>query len=338
MRLFTITLLISCYLTYSLSNAVSEETSSSTDNTLKSTIKPQNQKLEVKSKQIRRLKMDAKAKLSIRKFYSNTKTLSLCDAIIDENINEMKKLISEGANINDVGKNGITPLIFAVRYKKRKSYELLLCEKADPNLPLKKASTENGIKLVTFLNLMHAVSSIEDDPTWLTLALKHGGDPNSMGMIFGMDQCGPHPPIFSAIQWCSNDDNFRALMRSGADIHYKDQCNRTPFLHAVASRRYNMAIMLLDKGADWSVVGEWGQDAAFLCFIDRKADKKKFPKLYKDHLTLLGSLKAKGADIANAMEKANDYFEEGNFDSEPSRHISLSELEKFIEKGDGNPK
>ncbi len=49
----------------------------------------------------------------------------------------MEELVKEGANVNEIGKDGITPLFFCILGKKYEGFEKLLELGANPNYVVK---------------------------------------------------------------------------------------------------------------------------------------------------------------------------------------------------------
>ena len=65
---------------------------------------------------------------------------NIIDQVIDGDIDKIKKLINSGVNLNEVNRNGKTPLIIAIEQDKPEIAELLIKSGADVNL----AETEFG--------------------------------------------------------------------------------------------------------------------------------------------------------------------------------------------------
>ena len=80
--------------------------------------------------------------------------MTLADAIIDGNIEKVKKLLSSGSEINTYDEYGFTPLIESILMRKPEITSLLLSNKADPNFkdttgrtPLHWAVEINDVKI-----------------------------------------------------------------------------------------------------------------------------------------------------------------------------------------------
>jgi len=89
--------------------------------------------------------------------------VALINSIDQNKIEDIKKLIKNGASINTRDKNGATPLLRAIRYKNFEVIKLLLENDADPNLcgaspfysdqqtPLTEAILDNDIEITRIL-------------------------------------------------------------------------------------------------------------------------------------------------------------------------------------------
>ncbi len=69
-------------------------------------------------------------------FFDDEQIVELCEAIEDNDLKEMKRLIGTGADINTIGKGGVTPLFWAFPDNKLERFVLLLNNGADPNIRL----------------------------------------------------------------------------------------------------------------------------------------------------------------------------------------------------------
>lgn len=68
-------------------------------------------------------------------FYSDDKVARLCHAITNADVAAMKDLIRDGANVNAVGKEGMTPLFWAFHQDRDpRPFGILLRHKANPNI------------------------------------------------------------------------------------------------------------------------------------------------------------------------------------------------------------
>src|SRR5690606_20794623 len=66
--------------------------------------------------------------------FDDTQVIELCRAIERNDLAEMKRLIVEGADPSALGKQGMTPLLWAFPDRKIERFRLLLEHGADPNV------------------------------------------------------------------------------------------------------------------------------------------------------------------------------------------------------------
>jgi ankyrin repeat protein len=69
-------------------------------------------------------------------YFADRQVQQLCRAINTNNLDEMRRLIKQGVDVNMQGDGGITPLIWAFAKNKPEAFRLLLENKADPDLRL----------------------------------------------------------------------------------------------------------------------------------------------------------------------------------------------------------
>ena len=67
-------------------------------------------------------------------YFQDPQVISLCKAIETDNIAEMERLIAAGADVNAIGKDGMTPLLWAFPEEKPERCECLLHHGANPNV------------------------------------------------------------------------------------------------------------------------------------------------------------------------------------------------------------
>lgn len=118
-------------------------------------------------------------------------------------------------------------------------------------------------------------------PPVIKCLLELGADPNTK------DEQGTSVLMVSAV-W-ANFEISELLVSKGADIHAANDTGWTPLCYALHSGKNRLALDLLDRGAKFSLLDEYGRNEAFL--LDDQPD-------------LLDSLVARGLDIS--LKKATD--------------------------------
>lgn len=170
----------------------------------------------------------------------------------DKNQQALALAISEGdtaairaaartSDVNAVGADGTTPLLFAISGNP-KVVPLLLELGANPNLAAEGKITP----------LAHAMTAV--DPAFTAL-LDAGANPNADGANIGV------PMLFYAIE-SGREDRAEQLMAHGADIRLLDAQGRTALMAAAQQRQWKTARRLLLKGVDRTIVSRNGATLA----------------------------------------------------------------------------
>lgn len=176
-------------------------------------------------------------------WFANQKEAEFCHAIEWGDTDKMERMLREGLNINQQGKDGITFLIYSFFKKNKKSYEFLLKHEADQSIIM-----AGGVKLDSRLPFNFKYSSLslaageEEDPYYLELGLKNGGNPNAhIERLI----------IYDAIN-AQSLTNVQLLVEAGADVDglVKAIDRSTPLENAVFGGKYSIVYYLLLKGAN----------------------------------------------------------------------------------------
>lgn len=143
------------------------------------------------------------------------------------------KLIDEGVDVNAKGSQNATALFWSMRNEK--GFEYLLAKGADPNVVFADGGT-----------VMHWAAR-KDKCNMLISALAYGGNPNLKGGMFDGS------PAFATITAGRNNGVpacLDVLLKSGADIEFRDKYGKTLLLLATDLARFDIALYLLDQGAN----------------------------------------------------------------------------------------
>lgn len=182
------------------------------------------------------------------KFFADTKVIELCRAIEANDLEGIQRAIDNGADVNTLGKDNITPLLWAVPENHPERMKILLEAGANPNICIK---SNLGIPwmFVGGDSVTHMAARSAFD--YFDLVFDHGGDPKFPS---GTNQ---NPPIFSVIEaGLSAKEKKRRiekLVKLGADINQpgSDYSGGTPPILAAVSfgGQYDLAMFLLELGA-----------------------------------------------------------------------------------------
>lgn len=169
--------------------------------------------------------------------------VQLLKSIQQNEVSDAKALIAEGAELNVIGNEGITPLLWLIAKKDKQAVQLALDLGADPNF--NDADGDNAVNLVVR----------NDDSSWLTLLLKAGGDPNSINRN-GM------PALFGAMG-AETKDNIETLLAYGADVNLKDRSGRNSAFYPTYIMEYELAYYFIQQGADPLIYSTGGANLAW---------------------------------------------------------------------------
>jgi ankyrin repeat protein len=177
-------------------------------------------------------------------YFKSIEQVTLAKAILNQNTDEISNLINGGTEIDTRGKNGMTPLMWALLNQKEKSYEFLLKNGADPNIQMNDGDW-NGQSTTS-------LSAMSKYPWYLETALMYGGEPNLVNPRKN------RTPIFEAIDykdqsWKKKDPSMEKvllLIKANADLNFQDNYGWTPMMKAAIANRYDIVYTLIENGAD----------------------------------------------------------------------------------------
>lgn len=188
--------------------------------------------------------------MSPEDIYPDERGRALAEAAGDGNISKVEALVRQGVDVNSRGAQGATPLFWAMR--NIAGYKKLLELGADPNLEFRGGQSVYGVMTYAVMHENLAV---------LKLALEHGGNPNFITVhpypIVGLNR---RPLIFEAFGLEHGKEKILMLLDAGADIEGRDSFGRTPLLYMAFMGNFELMYTLLERGADYSVRDNQGND------------------------------------------------------------------------------
>lgn len=195
-------------------------------------------------------------------YFDDPQVRALCGAIERNDIEELERLIESGVNVNSLGKDGMSLLLWAFPDRKIERFECLLHHGADPNVIFE---SDFGVPPSRpFHPYPHGGQHFEDrgchagqsvtflaarSPMlgYLKAVLAHGGDANIV------DKKTKEAPLDLAASRFTLDGPERVslLVSHGADMErYCQYRQGYPLMLAVKDGRYETALSLLKLGAD----------------------------------------------------------------------------------------
>jgi cytohesin len=197
----------------------------------------------------------------------------LKEAIYDNNIDEIKRLLATGVNVNKVI-YGYTLLHIAAERNNSDVIELLLAAGANPDVQNVNGDTPLDIIFKThsklynsFLDnlsvrlLINASSELDssllfkaiskDDTNFVIFLIEKGANVNVKDSTYG------RTPLLDAILR-KNTDIVRLLLDASANLNITDNFGNAPFYIAVHINNTDIVKLLLDAGADSNMKNEHG--------------------------------------------------------------------------------
>eukprot|EP00210_Caulerpa_lentillifera_P005472 g5232.t1 len=154
----------------------------------------------------------------------------LLDAAAKGDLQQLKDLLEEGADINVFGDEGLTPLLFATKNGHVSCVNLLVFRKARINL----ASCPERISAIHY-------ASIGPSRQLLEFLISNRANVNAH------DETGQTPLHYACHRGSSI--TVATLLSHGADIHANDKYGRTPLLMAASKNNYEAVALLLRNQA-----------------------------------------------------------------------------------------
>lgn len=208
-------------------------------------------------------------------FYIRKDMIALCVAISKYNDKKVDKLIGSGLDINGTGiNNKMVPLLWSMGSSNKYAFKKLLEKGADPNIILDRQDT------------VMSYSAQMEDPEYLKLAIKHGGDVNLVS------KKTIRTPIYGAILTRS-PENVKTLIKHGANLNFQDFSGYPPIITAANINAYDIVLILLDNGADPFLKTNNGSTIAYPIELSYETMDREH-HLFKDMVKVIRILKKRG--------------------------------------------
>lgn len=184
--------------------------------------------------------------MTVEQAFPEARVAKLVEAVSDGDYTEADRQIKLGANINTIGTDGISPLLWVMATRNLKGTEYMLKAGADPNYRDEKRKAS-----------AMALAAGGNRPDFLELLLKHKGNPNLIGP-------GDHTLLQIAARGLGDEnenpshthgrENINLLLKYGADINGHTVWG-TAAHSALTYGRYDIVAFYLEKGLNYNLQG-----------------------------------------------------------------------------------
>ena len=210
-------------------------------------------------------------------YFTDPRVIELCQAIEVDDLKRMQELIDQGANVNAIGKDNMTPLLWSYPDLKFERFKMLLEAGANPNVIV--AATVRPQEHDPFdpvhpfhPNLLHFADTLyipvifnkgssvnlmayqTRNTRYWRAVIKHGGDVNQ---IDPSNNCSLlHLALYYG-RWLYASPGGRAekmaavmaLVKGGANLNALDRAQQPPLSLAITNEQYEIATFLVQSGA-----------------------------------------------------------------------------------------
>lgn len=236
-------------------------------------------------------------------FFDDPKVVALCNAIEEQNLEEIDRLVAAGADVSARGKDGMTPLLWAYPAGE-KSLERILEHGADPNTQYDSGFRSQGMidagDSLLFITIKstspHNTQYVEKFQNYIDILLKYGADPNLVQKNMKT------VPLRIAIKF-NNTKAAHKLVLHGANVDFKNELDTPLIITACKHKAFSIAQILLDHGADYRVIDKTnGLNVGHVLAGDYwlMNEKTEMSKQYKE---VVAWLEARGMSIERAKEQ-----------------------------------
>ncbi|MEZ6138084.1 MAG: ankyrin repeat domain-containing protein [Pirellulaceae bacterium] len=231
-------------------------------------------------------------------FFEDPNTIALCEAIHSKDLVSVKRLIESGADVNDVGANGMTPLLWALVSKEAEIFSALADAGADPGVVVESDFNTRGI-IAEGTTVAH-IAAFHRRPDFFLTLTENNLDPNVLGAL-------PQQPeectLFNAILAGDGEQmriRSRELLKLGPDQWILDDAVDL----AIRSAEYGIAQDLFEAGANTQhyTGGDWGTMVHLVAGAELKS-KSYQARQRAEYLSLVEWLIVHGEDVDAARKE-----------------------------------
>lgn len=244
------------------------------------------------------------------RLFQATPAWELAKAVQDEDVNKIQQIVkTDPRRINyQEPKYGNTLLKLTVMNQQFNSFKTLIANHADVSIH----NTFNGSSA-----LIEACSSKHSDTKYAELLFKNGANVNDIETGKRKEGNSTRLTPLMAAAKTGKLDLVELLVKSGANVNYKNEFKQSALSIAMLTRKYDIALFLLKNGADYrSPVFYREEEAKEMYLVDvlREALVDIDTDEYKYKMKIVSFLQSKGVDYRNTpipeyiKEKAQEEY------------------------------
>lgn len=243
-------------------------------------------------------KMPSTVNKQANAYFDDSDVVALCDAISKHDLPLIKKNLNE-TTATTIGKQGMTPLLWALLEENPEAVQLLLRAGADPHVFVEGdfgARKQGVFKGVAPIH----VAAGKEDASYLKMFLENGADAN----LVDKDILSETPIFFVVNRVDRVNEHVELLVKYGANLELQGSLGRTtPAIHAaITLRRFDVARVLLENGANPLATTNGNTRLIHLLLRDRTVSRIS-PQQKPHYDALLKWLDDHGESIAQAKKE-----------------------------------
>ncbi len=252
-------------------------------------------------------------------YFSDKTIIRICNAIEKGDVPLMEKIIGDKVNVNSVGSDGMTPLLWALAHDQFEAFECLLTHGANPEVPFQSDFGTHGA-ISPGSNVFHT-SAKNHYPKYFLSIMEHGGNPDSS---YSWTRGGEarYANLFKSIldspqkYW---DERCIAVLNAGPS---KEVLANGARLLVRDGQRFDIALKLLKAGADYkspskldnlsNMLGKnipFMEDVADAEYKSTLSDVLNRPSKRAEYLELVAWLESQGEDFKSVQRPLPEPFD-----------------------------
>jgi hypothetical protein len=210
--------------------------------------------------------------LSAENVFESPDVVAICKAIERYDYKTMDALKGK-ININTIGKQGITLLVWAYYSKDILSFQKIISSGANPSIRYIDVSEEYASRSInimspgsTFFSRLPIIKNtlsgyhpdyIDYPNICFNLMLVYGANPNEYNPYSG------ESVLYSACKETNSEEMVKSLIRFGADVNFQTDEYEMKMSPLLAARTSQITMLLLKAGADFNIKNSQGKNLAF---------------------------------------------------------------------------